>query len=43
MFKNSIATCFKDNIILFIILAISNKLFVLENITFYAKDYKDYN
>jgi hypothetical protein len=33
-------TCFKDGIVLFIALATSNRLFVLEdNITFNAKNY----
>ena len=44
MFQDNTATCFKDRIVLFIALAISNGLFILEdNTAFNAMDYKDHN
>ena len=44
MFQDNTITCFKDGIVLFIALATSNGLFILEdNIIFNTTDYKDYN
>jgi hypothetical protein len=44
IFQDNTATCFKEGIMLFIIFAIPNKLFVLKDyIAFSATNYKDYS